>query len=122
MRPDGDHRFSCLHPSKPSIYRHFKHGTSCNPLILGFCGYLVLVVLVLQEVMSARHDFEQHLSHEVIVDLIGSTTTQSGLRVEAQLDTNVYPLKIQVSDEEMAALRITPHEFHGEWNYTVKRA
>lgn len=62
------------------------------------------------------------ISHEVIVDLIGSTTTQSGLRVEAQLDINVYPLKIQVSDEEMAALRITPHDFHGEWNYTVKRA
>lgn len=61
------------------------------------------------------------ISHEVIVDLIGSTTTQSGLRVEAQLDTNVYPTKIQVSDEEMAALRITPHDFHGEWNYTVRR-
>ena len=60
-------------------------------------------------------------SHEVIVELIGSTTTQSGLRVEAQLDTNVYPTKIQVSDEEMAALRVTPHDFHGEWNYTVKR-
>jgi transposase len=62
------------------------------------------------------------ISHEVIVDLIGSTTTQTGLRVEAQLDTNVYPTKIQVSDEEMAALRITPHDFHGEWNYTVRRA
>jgi transposase len=61
------------------------------------------------------------ISHEVIVELIGSTTTQSGLRVEAQLDTNVYPTKIQVSDEEMAALSITPHDFHGEWNYTVKR-
>jgi transposase len=59
-------------------------------------------------------------SHEVIVGLIGSTTTTSGLRVEAQLDTNVYPTKMQVSDEEMAALRITPHHFHGEWNYTVK--
>jgi transposase len=61
------------------------------------------------------------ISHEVIVELIGSTTTQSGLRVEAQLDTNVYPIKIQVSDEEMAALSITPHDFHGEWNYTVQR-
>jgi len=61
------------------------------------------------------------ISHEVSVELIGSTTTQSGLRVEAQLDTNVYPTKIQVSDEEMAALSITPHDFHGEWNYTVKR-
>jgi len=60
-------------------------------------------------------------SHEVIVELIGATTTQSGLRVEAQLDTNVYPTEIHVSDEEMAALHITPHAFHGEWNYTVKR-
>ena len=61
------------------------------------------------------------ISHEVIVELIGSTTTQSGLRVEAQLDTNVYPTKMQVSDEEMAALRMTPRDFHGEWNYTVQR-
>ena len=61
------------------------------------------------------------ISHEVIVNLIGSTTTQSGLRVEAQLDTNVYPTKVHVSDEEMAALCIKPHDFHGEWNYTVKR-
>jgi hypothetical protein len=60
-------------------------------------------------------------SHEVIVELIGATTTQSGLRVEAQLDTNMYPTQIHVSDEEMAALHITPHAFHGEWNYTVKR-
>lgn len=60
-------------------------------------------------------------SHEVIVELIGATTTQSGLRVEAQLDTNVYPTQIHVSDEEMAAWHITPHAFHGEWNYTVKR-
>ena len=60
-------------------------------------------------------------SHEVIVELIGATTTQSGLRVEAQLDTNVYPTQIHVSDEEMAALHITPHAFHGEWNSTVKR-
>jgi transposase len=60
------------------------------------------------------------ISHEVIVELIGATTTQSGLRVDAQLDTNVYPTKIKVSAEEMAALHITPHDFHGEWNYTVK--
>ena len=62
------------------------------------------------------------ISHEVIVELIGATTTQSGLRIEAQLDTNVYPTKIKVSDEEMAALNITPHDFHGEWNYTIKHA
>jgi hypothetical protein len=60
------------------------------------------------------------ISHEVVVELMGSTTTQSGLRVEAQLDTNVYPTKIKVTDEEMAALHIIPHDFHGEWNYTVQ--
>ena len=60
-------------------------------------------------------------SHEVIVALIGATTTQSGLRVKPQLDTKVYPTEMHVSDEEMAALHITPHAFHGEWNSTVKR-
>jgi transposase len=60
------------------------------------------------------------ISHEVIVELIGATTTQSGLHVEAQLDTNVYPTQIEISAEEMATLHITPHNFHGEWNYTVK--
>ena len=60
------------------------------------------------------------ISHEAIVELIGATTTQSGLHVEAHLDMNVYPTKIKVSDEEMATLNITPHAFHGEWNYTVK--
>lgn len=60
------------------------------------------------------------ISHEVIVELIGATTTQSGLHVEAQLDTNVYPTQMKISAEEMATLHITPHNFHGEWNYTVK--
>jgi hypothetical protein len=61
------------------------------------------------------------ISHEVIVDLIGATTTKNGLTVTARLDTNAYPVKIKVSDEEMARLNITPHAFHGEWNYTVKQ-
>jgi DDE family transposase len=60
------------------------------------------------------------ISHEVIVELIGTTTTKGGLHVEAQLDTHTYPTKIKVSDEEMATLNIQPHAFHGEWNYTVK--
>lgn len=60
------------------------------------------------------------ISHEVIVELIGATTTKSGLTVTAKLDTNAYPIKIKVSDEEMASLNINPHAFHGEWNYTVK--
>jgi hypothetical protein len=59
------------------------------------------------------------VSHEVIVDLIGATTTRTGLRVRAELDPSPYPTKIKVSDEELARVQITPHSFHGEWNYTL---
>lgn len=59
------------------------------------------------------------ISHEVIVELIGATTTRTGLRVQAERDPGEYPTKVKVSDEEMARLRLTPHEFHGEWNYTL---
>ena len=59
------------------------------------------------------------VSHEVIVNLIGSTTTETGLRIEAALDTNDYPTKKQVSDDELATVQLQHHEFHGEWNYTI---
>jgi hypothetical protein len=59
------------------------------------------------------------LSREVIVNLIGSTRTESGLRIEAALDTNSYPKGVEVSDEEMAGLRIKRDKFHGDWNYTI---
>jgi Rhodopirellula transposase DDE domain len=58
-------------------------------------------------------------SREAIVSLIGGTTTQAGLIVRAALDTEPYPTGIKVSDEELAAIQLTPHEFHGEWNYTI---
>ncbi len=59
-------------------------------------------------------------SHQVIIDLIGATTTRTGLTVHAELDDNAYPTGIRISDTEMNALPITRHEFHGEWNYTLK--
>ena len=59
------------------------------------------------------------VSHEVVVELVGATTTETGLRVQAELDPGVYPTKIKVSDAEMAALHLTPHPFHGEWNYSI---
>jgi hypothetical protein len=59
------------------------------------------------------------VSHEVIVELIGATTTREGLQVQAELDANVYPTKVKVSDDELAAVQLTPHAFHGEWNYTI---
>jgi transposase len=59
------------------------------------------------------------VSHDVVVNLIGSTKTRSGLRVKARLDKQKYPTGIVVSDEEMEELNIKRHTFHGEWNYTV---
>lgn len=60
------------------------------------------------------------ISHEVIVELIGTTTTTGGLHGDAQLDTHTYPTKITVSDEERATRNLQPHALHGAWNYTVK--
>jgi hypothetical protein len=59
-------------------------------------------------------------SHEVIVNLIGATTNRTGLAVHAELDTRHYPKGIKVTDEQINALRITHHKFHGEWNYTLR--
>jgi transposase len=58
-------------------------------------------------------------SHEVIVNTIAATTTRTGLRVHAQLDTSSYDTGVKVSDEQMAALPITRHDWHGDWNYTL---
>lgn len=60
------------------------------------------------------------VSREVVVNLIAATTTRAGLWVEAELDTATYDTGIKVSDEEMARLRIERHNFHAEWNYTIK--
>ena len=59
------------------------------------------------------------ISHEVIVKLIAATSNKTGLKVECQLDTNIYPKAIKVSDKEMADIHIQRHSFHGEWNYTI---
>ena len=59
------------------------------------------------------------ISHEVMVNLIGSTTTATGLRVRAALDPSRYPTKLQVTDDELARVQLHPATFHGEWNYTI---
>ena len=58
-------------------------------------------------------------SHEVIVESIAATTTNTGLTVTAALDTGSYPTGIKISDREMRALPIIRDDFHGEWNYTL---
>ena len=61
-------------------------------------------------------------SHEAVVQSISATTTRTGLSVHAELDTGTYPTGIQVDDEALAAIAMTRHRFHGDWNYTVHPA
>lgn len=58
-------------------------------------------------------------SHEVIVNLISSTTTTKGLKVKCGLDENKYPQKIKIDDDYLDYININRDRFHGEWNYTV---
>src|SRR5207247_10796183 len=60
------------------------------------------------------------ISRETVVELIGHTTTSQGLQIQAELDTNHYPTGIQVSEAALAAVRLEPASFHGDWNYTIR--
>ncbi len=60
------------------------------------------------------------LTHATIINLIGATTTTTGLKVRCILDESPYPAKISVSKEQMAAIQLQRDEFHGEWNYAIK--
>ena len=59
-------------------------------------------------------------SHQTIVELISSTTTDAGLVVRAALDDNEYETGITISDEELSQVKLKRSEFHGEWNYTIR--
>jgi len=59
------------------------------------------------------------ISHEVIINLIGATSTRTGLKVYARLDERPYPKKIVVTDQQLAAVNLKGHDFHPEWNYTI---
>lgn len=59
-------------------------------------------------------------SHEVVVNLIGNTTTREGLVIQAELDKNKYQKGKKVSDEEVNSVIIQRANFHGEWNYKIK--
>jgi hypothetical protein len=60
------------------------------------------------------------LSYEAVVNLIGGTTTKSGRRVKAVLDTAAYAPGETITDDQMHALCLKPHAFHGDWNYTIE--
>jgi len=58
-------------------------------------------------------------SYRTIVQLIAATTTEAGLKVRAELDEKTYPKGLRVSDDQLATVNLFPHDFHGEWNYTI---
>ena len=59
------------------------------------------------------------VSHEVIINLIANTTTQTGLRIRAELDRRIYPIGLKVTDAELSGLNLKLDKFHGNWNYTL---
>jgi hypothetical protein len=61
------------------------------------------------------------VDYRTIVELIAATTSTAGLTVRCELDENLYPTGIKISDAEMAAINIARHTFHGEWNYTISQ-
>jgi hypothetical protein len=62
------------------------------------------------------------VSLAVIVNLISATRTLTGLRVRCELDRGTYPQGRTISDDQFASIRLTPHRFHGDWNYTIHPA
>lgn len=58
-------------------------------------------------------------SYEIVIGFIEGTATKTGLGVTAELDTGTYELKKRPTDEQMASINLKPHEFHGEWNYSI---
>jgi len=57
---------------------------------------------------------------QTVVNLISSTTTKAGLIVKSAIDDNYYEKGIKVSDKELEQVKLKRHEFHGEWNYTIR--
>lgn len=60
------------------------------------------------------------VSQAIVVNLIGHTTTRTGLTIQSQLDNHSYPKGIRVSKEDFATINIIPHRFHGDWNYAIQ--
>jgi transposase len=59
-------------------------------------------------------------SFETIVSLIASTTTATGLKVHAELNTETYPAGIRISDQELKQVKVRRDKFHGDWNYEIQ--
>ena len=62
------------------------------------------------------------ISYELIVNLIGNTTTKKGLKIEAQLDLRNYEKGIKITDEELGQINITAHSIYPKWNYSIEKS
>ena len=58
-------------------------------------------------------------SLRTIIELISATTTKTGLTIQAADDSNWYPTGVKITDAELAAVPLAPHDWHGDWNYTI---
>jgi len=61
-------------------------------------------------------------TYQTVVSLIANTTTVTGLTVRADLDVNLYPTGIKLTDQQKESIPLNRHEFHGDWNYTIRRS
>ncbi|MEO5678342.1 MAG: hypothetical protein ABIS47_01615 [Acidimicrobiales bacterium] len=58
-------------------------------------------------------------TYRCVVELIGATTNSKGLKIRAELDQSSYPTGIKISDKQLRAVPLDPHDWHGNWNYTI---
>lgn len=96
------------------IYSHSKHlliTADCG----GSNGYRNRLFCHITQNWRAR----PLTSLQVIVNFIGSTTTEQGLTVQARIDKNQYPTGIKVTDEQFSAIAIQRKQFHRDWNYQI---
>ena len=61
-------------------------------------------------------------TYQTVVNLIANTTTKTGLTVRCELDPNLYPTKTKLTNQQKNSIPITRHDFHGDWNYTIRPA
>ncbi len=54
-----------------------------------------------------------------VIELISATTTETGLSIQAAYDPNWYPTGVHITNAELEAVPLSPHDWHGDWNYTV---
>jgi hypothetical protein len=55
-----------------------------------------------------------------VIELIAATTTRTGLRIQADLDPGYYPTGVKITDRQLQAVPLRPHQWHPDWNYSIQ--